>query len=106
MTPYNLRPRNPHGFVSPNQNYTTIHLRLLPPELRDMIFRLSFLRTDGKTPPLLIALRADTEIYCQAVRVYYAVNEFEIYWGRGLEWLGGMKKNVLGLVRRVVVVVP
>jgi hypothetical protein len=103
---YNLRPRSVRGRVWSGQKYSTIHLRLLSAELRDMIFSLLLLRSDGKTPALLIALRQDQELYTQALRVYYKVNEMEVLRRGGLEWLEGLKGEVRDMVKSVVVTLP
>jgi hypothetical protein len=49
-----------------------------------MIFALSLVQTDGKTPVLLIALRPDEELYAQALKVFYQVNELKVRWQGGL----------------------
>jgi hypothetical protein len=103
---YNLRPRNPHRLISPGQKYTTIHLRLLSPELQDVVLAISLLRTDGKTPALLVALRADEELYSQALKVYYSVNEMGLTWTDELEWFDSLRKEILGMVKKVVVAIP
>jgi hypothetical protein len=105
MRRYNLRPRNPLGYVSSSVKYATIHLRLLPAKLLDEIFKLLLSRIDATTPALLVALRSEDELYLQALRVYYAINEFELR-GALVGWISEIKREVLGLVRRVVVVCP
>ena len=103
MGRYNLRPRNANGRVSSGQKYTSVHLRLLSADLREAIFKPLLLRSDGKTPALLIALRSDDELYSQAVSIYYAINEFEV---RGVEWMSHLGKDIPGLMKRVVVIIP
>ncbi|KAE9371263.1 hypothetical protein N431DRAFT_467453 [Stipitochalara longipes BDJ] len=103
---YKLRPRNRHGFVSPGQKYTAVHFYLLPIELRDMVFAFSLVRTDGKTPALLLALRGDKEMYLQALKVFYHVNEMEMRWQGGLGWFEELRGEVKEMVKKVVIAVP
>ena len=105
MARYNLRPRNPSGFVSCGQNYSSIHLRLLSPELRNMIFTYSLLQTDGGTPALLVALRQDKELYRQALEVFYAINELEISSKGELGWFDRLGQKAKEMVKLVVVII-
>jgi hypothetical protein len=93
---YNLRPRNTSGFVSCGLKYNSVHLHLLCPELRDMIFALSLFQTDGKTPALLVALRPDEGLYSQALKVFYLVNELDMRWQGGLSWFVESRKEPEG----------
>jgi hypothetical protein len=102
---YNLRPRNASGFVSCGLKYTSVHLHLLCPELRDMIFALSPFQTDGKPPALLIALRPDEGLYSQALKVFYQVNELDMRWQGGLSWFAELRREVKGMIRDVAVAV-
>ena len=102
---YNLRPRNASCFVSCGLKYTSVHLHLLCPELRDMIFASSLVQTDGKTPALLIALRPDEELYAQALKVFYQVNELKVRWQGGLSWFAELRGEVKGMVKCVAVAV-
>lgn len=71
-----------------------------------MVFAISLLRTDSKTPALLVALRTDEELYRQALKVYYSMNEMGLAWTDGLERFDDLKKEILGVVKKVVVTVP
>jgi hypothetical protein len=53
-------------------------LRKLPPEVREMIFRYCVGFTDGKTPPLIVALRGDKKLYREAMRLFYKLNFFTL----------------------------
>lgn len=54
----------------------TLALREFPPEIRDMIVRYCMEFVHGKTPPLLIALRGDPDLYQQALKFLYRLNPF------------------------------
>lgn len=61
-------------------------LQGMPAEIRDVIFEVIF--TDhwqGKTHPLIIALRGDQEMYQHAIVVYENVNAFRL--GPKNDWL-------------------
>ena len=53
-------------------------LRKLPPEIREMIFRYCVDFTDRKTPPLIVALRGDQELYHEAMKLFYKLNYFTL----------------------------
>ena len=103
---YKLRPRNFNGFVTPGQKYTAVHFNLLSAELRDIVFAHSFIQTDSQTPALLIALRGDKKLYHQALKVFYQVNEVDMKWQGGLGWFAELRREVKGMVKKVVVTIP
>jgi hypothetical protein len=96
---YNLRPRNPQGIVSKGVKYTSITLRRFPPELREMVFHSAMIKIEGKTPQLLIALRADRELYAEALIVYYKVNDFEVRYDIGWKWLDDLRPEVRKMLK-------
>jgi len=53
-----------------------LNLRRFPPEIRQMIFQYSNLRSisDQKAPQILVALRSDSILYHEALRVFYNQN--------------------------------
>jgi len=53
-------------------------LKKLPPEVREMIFRHCVDFTEGKTPPLIVALRGDKKLYREAMRLFYKLNYFTL----------------------------
>jgi uncharacterized protein YjbI with pentapeptide repeats len=69
-------------------------LRKLPPEVREMIFRHCVDFTDGKIPPLIIALRADQKLYHEALKVFFKLNVFTLN-KRTAKLCGGMGENAL-----------
>ena len=120
---HNLRPRNLQGQVSTGIIYITIHLRQFPPEIREMVFFASLSNCKGNThtptiafnsrqtiekttPALLIALRADEQLYQEAISVYYRMNEFELGNVEDLGWLGELKDEIHKAVSNVCVTIP
>ena len=59
-----------------------------------MVFQSAMIKMEGKTPPLLIALRADRELYTEALIVYYKVNDFEVRYDIGRKWLDDLRPEV------------
>jgi hypothetical protein len=52
-------------------------LRKFPPEIRDMIYKLTLAgEWNGKTSTFIIALRGDSELYHEALKVFYETNTF------------------------------
>jgi hypothetical protein len=52
-------------------------LRKFPPEIRDMIYKLTLAgEWNAKTPTFIIALRGDSELYHEALKVFYETNTF------------------------------
>jgi hypothetical protein len=51
-------------------------LRRFPPEIRAEIFKHTLGSWDNKTPALIKALRGDHEVYLEAMKVFYRINEF------------------------------
>tara|TARA_R110002060_G_scaffold18937_1_gene25902 strand:- start:179 stop:460 length:282 start_codon:yes stop_codon:yes gene_type:complete len=70
---------------------TRLSLRTIPYELRDKIFGDCIELVGGKTPPLVIALRSNKEMYPQALELYYKINFFT---------LDGITKDILKKVSR------
>jgi len=59
-----------------NITNSPLAFRRFPCEIRNMIFELSLDLEDGKSPALLVALRADKILYPQAISLFYKTNFF------------------------------
>jgi len=57
-----------------------LSLRRFPPEIRLMIFCDCIHFQDGKTPAILVALRSDSELYYEALQLFYERNYFTLKW--------------------------
>jgi hypothetical protein len=68
-------------------NVTTspLALRKFPPEIREMIFQRCIdtkdnKEKDNKSPPIIVSLRSDKELYQEAIEVFYKLNFFRLTW--------------------------
>ncbi|KAF4628090.1 hypothetical protein G7Y89_g10065 [Cudoniella acicularis] len=82
----------PHS-LDPNRPTSPDILRKLPFELREMIF-IEVLDWDGRTPPLLAALRPDPELYSQALAIFRKNNYFRLHSRSGLKMSKETKANI------------
>jgi hypothetical protein len=58
---------------------TSLTLRKFPPEIRDMIYKLTLVGSwKGKMPAFIITLRGDQELYHEALQVLYETNRFTL----------------------------
>lgn len=64
-----------------------------------MVFHSAMIKIEGKTPQLLIALRADRELYAEALIVYYKVNDFEVRYDIGWKWLDDLRPEVRKMLK-------
>lgn len=55
---------------------------------------------DGKTPPLIKALRADQEIYKEAMEIFYETNAYELKESNGWSFQG-MSGRVLETIESI-----
>jgi len=69
----------------------------IPFEIREKIFHLT-LDWDGKTPPMLAALRSEPELYQQALKIFRKNN---VFTARGLEKSVTMPCNVIQAIERL-----
>jgi hypothetical protein len=75
-------------------------LRVLPPEVRTMVFPyvLKITKT-SKIPDLLIALRCDRILYPEALKVYYDINSFEITNENIAAYEGKLSSNITARIK-------
>jgi hypothetical protein len=62
-------------------------LRAFPPEIRELIFAAGFAGTwiyEARTPLLLKALRADTELYSEGLNVFIKTNVYRLCEANGI----------------------
>jgi len=74
-------------------------LHVLPPELREAIFKPLLVDWNGKTPNLIKALRPDRKLYNEALGVFYRHNIFTFHEGNGWSFGDMAKEAVLSLDR-------
>jgi hypothetical protein len=74
-------------------------LHILPPELREAIFKPLLVDRNGKTPNLIKALRPDRKLYKEALGVFYRHNIFTFHEGNGWSFGDMAKEAVLSLDR-------
>lgn len=79
-------------------------LRILPPDLRLMIFKSLVKNWDGRVPNVIKALRGDWEVYHEVLEEFYRDNVFVIHQGNGWSF-GDMTKEAVKRIRRARVVV-
>ena len=74
----------------------------LPPELRQMIFRM-VLEWNGKTPALLKALRPDQLLYEEALHLFFQINPYNLERKNGwsFEEIAGTKRKTVESVYRL-----
>jgi len=105
-------------------------LRILPPELREKVFKYALQlprqkhfpslppapscphrpqgcgpRHKSQTPSFLIAVRGDMELYGEALKVYYAVNKFYLNL-KNVRSFTGLGHPAMNLIKRLQFVVP
>jgi hypothetical protein len=68
-------------------NVTTspLAIRKFPPGVREMIFQRCIDTKDNKekynkSPPIIVSLRSDKELYQEAIEVFYKLNLFRLTW--------------------------
>jgi hypothetical protein len=74
-------------------------LHILPPELREAIFKPLLVDWNGKTPNLIKALRPDRKLYNEALGVFYRHNIYTFHEGNGWSFGDMPKEAVLSLDR-------
>lgn len=80
---------------------TEFGLRAFPPEILELIFT-PLLTFTGKTPPLLVALRADPQLYQEALSTFRKLNTFKLH--RGNKWMtGDMNPSAIQSIRALTV---
>lgn len=73
-------------------------LRAFPPEILELIFTPLLEGWAGKTPPLLIALRADQQLYQEALALFLRLNTFKLHKRNNWE-VGDMKDTAMHGIR-------
>jgi uncharacterized protein YjbI with pentapeptide repeats len=76
--------------------------RKFSPEIRETIFRDCVDFKDRKTPPLLIALRGDKELYQEAIQLFYKLNFFRLD-DRIRERVSTMSANALSTISKLTI---
>ncbi|KAL2074849.1 hypothetical protein VTL71DRAFT_8628 [Oculimacula yallundae] len=72
----------------------------LPFEVRDMIFAYCVDIVDCRSPPLLIALRGDTELYLQCLEHYYELNYYTLNT-KTLPYVNDLSPKALSRMKRL-----
>lgn len=79
-------------------------LRLLPTEVRLIIFHELCTNWNGRVPNIIKALRPDSELYHEALEELYCHNVFVAHKGNGWSF-GDMTKNAVLSIRKAKILV-